>query len=174
MCQANNGELLTKKNQVLARWKENFEEHLNEGSESITTRRPAAELLKNGGPNLVDALYEVIQQAWTSETLPRSWTAGVLCSVYKKGDKLDCKNYREICLLNVTNKVFTKILYDRLLPHANAALSTLLFNVVLEVIVRRVNLQTIGTIYNKETQLLAYADDIDIVNKRQSAVRDTY
>jgi hypothetical protein len=34
-------------------------------------------------------------------------------------------------------------------------LSTL--NVVLEVIVRRANLQTTGTIYNKETQLLAYA-----------------
>jgi hypothetical protein len=31
-------------------------------------------------------------------------------------------------------------------------LSTLLFNVVLEVIVRRANLQTTGTIYNKETQ----------------------
>jgi hypothetical protein len=26
-------ELLTNKNQVLARWKEHFEEHLNEGSE---------------------------------------------------------------------------------------------------------------------------------------------
>jgi hypothetical protein len=34
----------------------------------------AAELLKNGGPNLVDALHEEIQQAWTSETLPRNWT----------------------------------------------------------------------------------------------------
>jgi hypothetical protein len=40
--------------------------------------------------------------------------------------------------------------------------SSLLFNVVLEVIVRRANLQTNGTIYNKETQVLAYADDIDI------------
>jgi hypothetical protein len=27
----------------------------------------AAEMLKNGGPNLVDALHAVIQQAWTSE-----------------------------------------------------------------------------------------------------------
>jgi hypothetical protein len=39
------------------------------GADSI-----AAELFKNGGPNLV----------WTSETLPRSWTEGVLCPVYKK------------------------------------------------------------------------------------------
>jgi hypothetical protein len=40
--------------------------------------------------------------------------------VYKKSDKFDFKNYRGICL-NVTYKVFTKILYYRLLPHANAA-----------------------------------------------------
>jgi hypothetical protein len=72
------------------------------GADSI-----AAELLKNGGPNLV----------WTDETLPRSWTG----AVYKKGDKLDCKNYRGIWFLNVTYKVFAKILYDRYLPHANTA-----------------------------------------------------
>jgi hypothetical protein len=81
------------------------------GADSIAT-----ELLKNGGPNLVDALHAVIQQACTSETLPRSWAEGVLCPVYKKGDKLDCKKYRGICLLNVTYKVFAKILYDRILP----------------------------------------------------------
>jgi hypothetical protein len=56
------------------------------GADSI-----AAKLLKNGGPNLEDALHEAIQQAWTSETLPRSCSEGVLCRVYKKGD---CKNYR--------------------------------------------------------------------------------
>jgi hypothetical protein len=39
-------------------------------------------------------------------------------------------------------------------------LSTLLFNVVLEVIVRRANLQTNGTIYNKETQLLETVDHL--------------
>jgi hypothetical protein len=40
-----------------------------------------AEQLKNGGNNLVDALHAVIKQAWTSETLPRSLTEGVLSSV---------------------------------------------------------------------------------------------
>jgi hypothetical protein len=49
------------------------------GADSI-----AGELLKNGGPNLVDALHAVIQQAWTGETLPRSWTEGVLYTVYKE------------------------------------------------------------------------------------------
>jgi hypothetical protein len=91
MCQAKNEELLTNQNQVLVRWKEYFEEHLNEGSEFEQLTRPvnlrqdgvdidlpsrkeiegvlkflknnkavgadsiAAELLKNGGPNLVKA-----------------------------------------------------------------------------------------------------------------------
>jgi hypothetical protein len=43
---------------------------------------------------------------------------------------------------------------------------------VLEVIVRRVNLQTTSTIYSKETQLLPYADYIDVVGRSKSAVRD--
>jgi hypothetical protein len=40
MCRAKNGELLTNKNQVLAIWKEYFEEHLNEGSKSERPTRP--------------------------------------------------------------------------------------------------------------------------------------
>jgi hypothetical protein len=81
----------------------------------------SAELLKNGGPNLVDALHEVIQLAWTSKNPPESWTKEVLCPVYRKGDKLDCANYQGICLLNVADKVFARVLYDRLLPYTNAA-----------------------------------------------------
>jgi hypothetical protein len=33
-CRAKKEKLLTNKNQALARWKEHFEEHLNEGSET--------------------------------------------------------------------------------------------------------------------------------------------
>jgi hypothetical protein len=40
MCRAKLGELLTNKYQVLARWKEHFEEHLNEDSESEQPTRP--------------------------------------------------------------------------------------------------------------------------------------
>jgi hypothetical protein len=45
---------------------------------------------------------------------------------------------------------------------------------MLEVIVRQANLQTNGTIYNKETQLLVYANDKDIFGRSQSAIRDAY
>jgi hypothetical protein len=45
-----------------------------------------AKLLKSFGPNLVNALNEMIQQVWISETLPESWTEGILYPVYKKGD----------------------------------------------------------------------------------------
>jgi hypothetical protein len=53
-------------------------------------------------------------------------------------------------------------------------LSTLLFNVLLEVIVRQAKLQTTGTVFNKQTQLLVYADDIDNVGRSLEAIRDAY
>jgi hypothetical protein len=57
-------------------------------ADSITVK-----LLKNGGPQLMDVLEEVIQLAWMSKKLPESWTKEVLCPVYKKEDKLDYTNY---------------------------------------------------------------------------------
>jgi hypothetical protein len=55
-------------------------------------------------------------------------------------------------------------------------LSKLLLNVVLEAIVRRAELQTTGTIFNinKQTQFLAYVDDIEIVGRNLEAVHDAY
>jgi hypothetical protein len=82
--------------------------------------------LKNNKATGADSIARALEiRAWTSDTLPRNCTDGVLCSVYKKGDKLYCKNYRGICLLNVTYKVFAKILYNRFLPYANAAVTRL-------------------------------------------------
>jgi hypothetical protein len=77
------------------------------------------------------------------------------------------------CCVKIQNKC-SKSFEIRQGLRLSVVLSNLLFNVVLEVIVRGANLQTTGTIYNKETQLLAYADDIDIIGRSQSAVRDAY
>jgi len=54
------------------------------------------------------------------------------------------------------------------------ALSTLLFNVVLEGAVRRAHVVTNGTIFNRSVQLLAYADDIDIIGRSVASVRETF
>jgi hypothetical protein len=40
---------------------------------------------------------------------------------------------------------------------------------VLESIVRRAKLQTNGNIFNKQTQILGYTDDIDIIGRSQAA-----
>jgi hypothetical protein len=51
---------------------------------------------------------------------------------------------------------------------------TLFFNFVLEAIVRRAKLQTTGTIFNKQTQFITFADDIDIVARSLEVTRDAY
>jgi hypothetical protein len=63
------------------------------------------------------------------------------------------------CCVKIQNDCFESLETRQGLRQGDL-LSTLFFNVVLEVIVRRANLQTTGTIYNKETQTLAYSDDI--------------
>jgi len=42
--------------------------------------------------------------------------------IYKKGDKLECSNHRAITLLNVTYKVLSGILYNRLRVYAEEIL----------------------------------------------------
>ena len=53
-------------------------------------------------------------------------------------------------------------------------LSTKLFNIALEGVFRRAGLELKGTIFTKSTQLLGFADDVDIVGRNIRAVTDAY
>jgi len=57
---------------------------------------------------------QLITKIWEEETLPTECTEGIICPIYKKGDRMICSNYRPIILLNVAYKIFTIVLNNRL------------------------------------------------------------
>jgi len=50
------------------------------------------------------------------------WLKGIIYPLHNKCNQLECAKYRGITLLNVTYKVFSIILYTRLLPHIESKL----------------------------------------------------
>lgn len=72
------------------------------------------ELLKVGGRPLAEWLHEIICDVWEQEVMIKDWTEAILIRLYKnKGDKRICDNYRGISLLVVAEKVFARILLNR-------------------------------------------------------------
>lgn len=54
------------------------------------------------------------------------------------------------------------------------ALSCSFFNILLEMIMASANINTTNIIYNKTSQILAYADDIDVIGRSTSVVTDKF
>jgi len=46
-----------------------------------------AELIEYGGDGIVEAICELIKLIWTTENMPQVMDTGIICLIYKKGDK---------------------------------------------------------------------------------------
>jgi len=54
--------------------------------------------------------FVLVNSIWYQEELPKEWKESIILSIYKKGDKTDCSNYRGISLLSNTYKILSNLL----------------------------------------------------------------
>ena len=76
------------------------------------------EIIKFGGTLLVQHLHEIIVDSWKSGQPPQDWKDAQLITLFKKGDRRLCGNYRGISLLSIPGKVFARVLLNRLSSYA--------------------------------------------------------
>ena len=70
--------------------------------------------MKAGGEVIVWWLTAIFNVVWRTGVTPIDWRRAIIIPIHKKGSKRVCKNYRGISLLSVPEKVFGKILNDRM------------------------------------------------------------
>ena len=66
--------------------------------------------------NILEPLFKKI---WNKGEMPNDWRCGLLIKIPKKGDTVNCDNWRGITLLSIPSKVFTRILLNRIKEHVN-------------------------------------------------------
>ncbi|XP_063588823.1 uncharacterized protein LOC134765962 [Penaeus indicus] len=76
-----------------------------------------SKIWKHGGATLANSLLMLIKQAWKKGTVPQEWKNANIVTIYKKGDRTLCGNYRGISLLSIAGKAFARILLNRLNAH---------------------------------------------------------
>ena len=77
-----------------------------------------AKLITAGGKTICCEIHKHIISIWKKEELPEEWKESIIEPIYKKDDKLDCSNYRDISLLPTTYKILFNILLSRLTLYA--------------------------------------------------------
>ena len=75
-------------------------------------------MIKAEGRTIHYEVHNLIISIWNNEELPEERKELSNVPIYKKGDKIDCSNYRGISLLQTTYKILSNILLSKLTPYA--------------------------------------------------------
>jgi hypothetical protein len=62
-------------------------------------------------------IHKLITSTWYKEELHEEWKEKIIETIYKKGNKTDCSNYRPVSLLPTTYKILSNILLSMLAPY---------------------------------------------------------
>ncbi|XP_039310343.1 uncharacterized protein LOC105208256 isoform X1 [Solenopsis invicta] len=153
------GDLLNTREDQLSRWREYFEQLLNNTAQTDNTQdvtecdegivndpeealdincevpgkseiRTAVRGLKNNkaaGPDdipaeilkahveaTVELLYPLLKHAWDNNSFNPPWKEGLIVKIPKKGNLMECGNWRGITLLNTVNKIVASVIQKRL------------------------------------------------------------
>ena len=73
-----------------------------------------AELLKNGGDDVIEALHKFCNSVWQSGVWPLQWTRSLTMALPKKGNLCKCNNCRPITLISHLSKVLLTVINNRL------------------------------------------------------------
>ena len=69
-----------------------------------------AELLKSGTSKLYRILTRIINECLNGHETPRAWRMAYISSIFKKGDKSNCQNYRGISVTSTISRLYGRIL----------------------------------------------------------------
>ena len=60
-----------------------------------------------------EVFHKLINKIWMGNGIPRDWRRGIICPIFKKGEKDEAKNYRGITLIGTAYKIYAGILNER-------------------------------------------------------------
>lgn len=61
-----------------------------------------------------EAFIKLVNKIWNEGGIPEEWNRGLICSIYKRGDKENVKNYRGITFMDTAYKIYVSILNKRM------------------------------------------------------------
>ena len=82
------------------------------------------ELIKAGGHILANSYWKLSCHAWRKCYVPLQWRGGRLCELFKKGDSLECDNYRGLLVSDHLSKPFVHLIDDHVEPYYDAHMPT--------------------------------------------------